>query len=94
MPLPELALSQPLTIRWRYDSQLTVNLTPAQEGDRVYLPLAGGTLVSLQAKDGQLNWLAEMGGELSALPVADERGVYVASEIEREAGKARGRGAG
>ena len=85
--LPQLALSQPLTIRWRYDSQLTVNLTPAQHGDRVYLPLAGGTLVSLQAKDGQLNWLAEMGGELSASPVADDRGVYVASEIEREVGK-------
>lgn len=87
MPTPELALSQPLTIRWRYDSALTLNLTPTQYGDRVYLPLAGGTLISLQAKDGQLNWRTDMGGELSASPVADERGVYVASEIEREVGK-------
>ena len=87
LPTAKVALSQPLTIRWRYGSHLTVDLTPAYDGDRIYLPLAGGTLVSLQAKDGQLNWLAEMGGELSASPVADDRGVYVASEIEEETGK-------
>ena len=87
MPAAHVALSQPLTIRWRYDSHLTLNLTPAHDGDRIYLPLGGGTLVSLQAKDGQLNWLAEIGGELSASPVADDRGVYVASEIEGETGK-------
>jgi len=87
MPTAQVALSQPLTIRWRYASDLTVNLTPTYDGERIYLPLAGGTLVSLQAKDGQLNWLAEMGGELSASPVADDRGVYVASEIEGESGK-------
>jgi len=92
MPTAQVALSQPLTIRWRYNSDLTVNLTPTYDGDRIYLPLAGGTLVSLQAKDGQLNWLAEMGGELSASPVADDRGVYVASEIEGETGKPEAEG--
>jgi outer membrane protein assembly factor BamB len=73
-------LSQPLTVRWRYESAVTLNLTPAFDNERVYLPLAGGTIVSLKAKDGQLNWRSDIGGELSASPVADESAIYVASE--------------
>ncbi|HET6893009.1 MAG TPA: PQQ-binding-like beta-propeller repeat protein [Pyrinomonadaceae bacterium] len=83
----QVALSQPLTIRWRYDSNLTLNLTPAFDQERIYLPLAGGMIVSLRARDGQLYWRSEMGGELSASPVADEHAVYVASEIGPAAGK-------
>jgi len=69
-------LSQPMTIGWRYDSNLTINLTPAFDEERLYLPLAGGIVVSLNADKGQLNWRSEMGGELSASPVADDHGVY------------------
>ena len=76
----KLDLSQPLTIEWRYDSNLTLNLSPAFDDQRIYLPLAGGTIVSLTGESGQLNWRSEMGGELSASPVADEHAVYVASE--------------
>lgn len=75
-----LALSQPLVIQWRYDSEQTVNLTPATFGDAVYMPLAAGTLVSLRVTDGQLLWKMDVGGEFSAAPVADEHGVYLASE--------------
>ena len=82
----QVALSQPLTIRWRFDSNLTLNLTPAFDQERIYLPLAGGTIVSLRARDGQLNWRSEIGGELSSSPVADDRGVYVASELGPEGG--------
>ncbi|HEU4871410.1 MAG TPA: PQQ-binding-like beta-propeller repeat protein [Pyrinomonadaceae bacterium] len=73
-------LSQPLTVRWRYESAVTLNLTPAFDSERIYLPLAGGTIVALKAKDGQLFWRSDMGGELSASPVADENAIYVASE--------------
>src|SRR5215207_210040 len=73
-------LSQPLTVRWRYESAVTLNLTPAFDNERIYLPLAGGTIVALKAKDGQLYWRSELGGELSASPAADENAVYVASE--------------
>src|SRR5215216_7683879 len=73
-------LSQPLIVRWRYESQVTLNLTPAFDTERIYLPLAGGTIVALKAKDGQLFWRSEIGGELSASPVADENAIYVASE--------------
>src|SRR5687767_1933305 len=93
-PIREPDLSQPLTIAWRYDSNLTLNLTPAFDTERVYLPLAGGTIVSLNGANGQLNWRSEMGGELSASPVADERGVYVASETGKpESGVRRATGA-
>lgn len=77
----EILLSQPLTVRWRYESDVTLNLTPAFDNERIYLPLAGGIIVALRAKDGQLLWRSEMGGELSASPVADEGIIYVASEV-------------
>ena len=83
-----IALSQPLTLRWQYTTDSTINLTPATDGQRVYLPLATGTIVSLRAFDGQMYWRTEIGGELSASPVADERGVYIASETGVVQGKA------
>jgi outer membrane protein assembly factor BamB len=77
---PGVLLSEPLTVRWRYQSNVTLNLTPAFDKERIYLPLAGGTIVALTARDGQLFWRSDMGGELSASPVADETAIYVASE--------------
>jgi outer membrane protein assembly factor BamB len=76
----EITLSQPLTLRWLYPSSITTNLTPATDGKRLYLPLSSGLLISLNALDGKLNWKTDIGGELSSSPVADQRGVYVASE--------------
>ena len=87
----EVTLSDPLTVRWRYESSITLNLTPASDTERIYLPLAGGVLVALQAKDGQLFWRSEIGGELSASPVADETNIYVASEIVDDGNKQPGR---
>lgn len=75
-----LSLSRPLIVRWRYASNATLNLTPAADTERIYLPLGGGSIVSLRATDGQLYWKSEIGGEFSASPVADEHAVYVASE--------------
>jgi eukaryotic-like serine/threonine-protein kinase len=87
-------LSQPLTLSWKYDSDFTLNLTPAFDQERIYLPLAGGTVVSLMGASGQLNWRSEMGGELSASPIADQRGVYVASETGKpDSGARRATGA-
>lgn len=77
----DVVLSDPLTVRWRYESNITLNLTPAFDTERIYLPLAGGTIVALKAKDGQLVWRSDMGGELSASPAADESNIYVATEI-------------
>lgn len=90
----EALLSQPLTVRWRYESNVTLNLTPAFDSERVYLPLAGGTIVALKARDGQLLWRSDMGGELSASPVADETSIYVASETTKPDGDTRGSSGG
>ncbi|HEV7396489.1 MAG TPA: PQQ-binding-like beta-propeller repeat protein [Pyrinomonadaceae bacterium] len=76
----KVSLSQPLTVRWRYVTNATLNLTPASDNARVYLPLAAGLIVSLNASDGQLYWKSEIGGEFTASPVADDKAVYVAAE--------------
>lgn len=77
----QATLSQPLIVKWLYPAETTTNLTPATDGERLYLPLSSGLLISLNAPDGQLNWKTEVGGEVSSSPVADRRAVYVASEI-------------
>ena len=75
----QIALAQPLTVSWRYESDQTSNLTPAADANAVFLPLAAGVLVALNATDGKLHWKTEAGGEFSAAPVADERSVYAAT---------------
>src|SRR5512145_730297 len=88
----DVVLSDPLTVRWRYESSVTLNLTPAADNDRIYLPLAGGIIVALNAKDGQLLWRSEIGGELSASPIADDSSIYVASEIVSKGQQSRSTG--
>ncbi len=80
VPQKQIALSQPLTVRWRYESDRTSNFTPASDGTTVYLPLSEGILVALNASDGQLRWKADVGGNFSASPVADDRSVYAAGQ--------------
>lgn len=77
-----LTFTRPLTVRWQYQSERTVNLTPAVANNHVFLPLAGGALVSLRVDSGQFIWQTETGGDFSAAPVADDRAVYVAAEIK------------
>src|ERR1700681_1076550 len=75
----QLALLQPLVVKWRYQSDQTSNLTPAADKTTVFLPLAAGTLLALNAADGKLIWRAEAGGEVSAPPTTDDRSVYAAT---------------
>lgn len=74
-----LALSQPLTIAWRYRTDQTTDLTPAADNQTVFFPLSSGILVALNATDGKLQWRAEVGGDFSAALTADERSVYGAT---------------
>jgi outer membrane protein assembly factor BamB len=92
-PQNQIALSQPLTVRWRYESDRTSNFTPANDAATVYLPLSEGLLVALNASDGQLRWKADIGGNFSASPVADDRNVYAAGQYGapvNEQGRANG----
>src|ERR1044071_4626686 len=76
----QITLSKPLVVKWRFETEAILNLTPAIYKDSVYLPLLAGNVVSLDLHDGEIEWRAEVGGEISASPAADQRAVYVASE--------------
>ncbi|HXT61946.1 MAG TPA: PQQ-binding-like beta-propeller repeat protein [Pyrinomonadaceae bacterium] len=76
----DLVLSNPLVLKWRYASDQTSNFTPATDTATVYVPLADGTLVALDSRDGQLRWKSEPGGDFSAAPAVDEHAVYVATQ--------------
>src|SRR5436853_2016945 len=86
----QIALSQPLTIKWHYDCDQTSNLTPAADANLIYVPLAGGVLVSLNVADGKLTWKAETGGEFSAAPAIDERSVFAAGQFAEPDGHVQG----
>lgn len=78
------SLSRPLVVRWSYETRQLTSQTPASATDVLYAPLAGGVVAAIGPRDGQLLWRSEAGGEFSAAPVADERGVYVASELSAQ----------
>src|SRR4051812_29411088 len=84
-----LSLSRPLTVKWTYQTDATVNLTPITDGEHIYLPLAFGVLTSLNATDGKLIWKTDLGGEISSSPTADREGVYIASKSAEERGSTK-----
>src|SRR5437588_9694453 len=73
-------LSRPLHLHWFFEANDITNLTPAVGGEKIYIPLDGGNVVSLSAIDGSHAWKSDIGGVVSAAPVADTKGVYIASE--------------
>jgi outer membrane protein assembly factor BamB len=80
IPAPnEIALSQPLIVKWRHETDQISNLTPAADKTTVFLPLAAGAMTALNAADGKLLWKTEAGGDFSAAPTTDERCVYAAT---------------
>src|SRR5438270_627931 len=81
----QIALSQPLILKWRYQTDQSSNLTPAADKTTVFLPLASGRLIALNAADGKLLWKAEAGGEFSAAPTTDECCVYAATKYSEPA---------
>jgi outer membrane protein assembly factor BamB len=77
----ELAdLSKPIYVRWTYKTDGITNLTPAIDSERIYLPLNNGSVIAVGLADGMLSWRSEIGGVISASPVADAKSVYIASE--------------
>jgi outer membrane protein assembly factor BamB len=82
----EIALSKPLIKIWVFDSTDLTEYTPTVNQDLIFLPLTTGTLVALSKNSGTLQWRSEIGGDISAPPISDGLGVYVATEIS-SAGK-------
>lgn len=76
----QTSLSKPIYVKWQYKTEAITNLSPAFDGEKAYLPLNDGSLVSVRLPDGELAWKSDIGGAISASPVADRKSVYVASE--------------
>jgi len=76
----QTSLTKPLHLNWHTEINNLTNLKPAVSDGKVYVALNAGSVVSLNINDGSLFWKSDIGGEVSAAPVADSRGVYVASE--------------
>lgn len=90
----QVSLSRPLIEAWAFESADTSNFTPAVQETLVFLPLATGTLVAIETSTGALQWRAEIGGDISAAPASDEKGVYIATEIRAEGKGASAQGTG
>lgn len=75
----QISLARPLVLKWRYETQEILDISPAVQDAAITVPLSNGNLVSLNLPDGHMLWRAELGGEITASPVADETGVYVAN---------------
>src|SRR5438045_5544890 len=72
------SLSRPLHLRWSFETDGIAGITPAADEKVIYVPLNDGVVVSLKVSDGELVWTSEVGGSISASPLADAKGVYVA----------------
>lgn len=76
----QLVLSMPLEQKWQYKSNKTLNLSPTVLEQIIFLPLADGLIIALQSQNGALLWKSELGGTISAPPVVDAQGLYIAIE--------------
>jgi outer membrane protein assembly factor BamB len=74
---------RPLHLLWLFETGGMAEITPAADGQAVYLPFKDGVVISLRVADGELLWRSEVGGRISASPFADAGRVYVASESFR-----------
>lgn len=87
----EPSLSRPLVLRWLLEEGDLTADSPGFQGETLYVQTSGGAVSSVQSSSGRLQWRADVGGSLSATPVASERAVYVASErVSSDAKKPQG----
>ncbi len=77
-------LRQPLTIKWRYESAETIDLSSAANSNAVFVPLTRGQIISLRALDGVPLWRTDVGGEFRVAPLADEENIYVATQTSSQ----------
>lgn len=77
----QLDIAKPLHLKWVYEINSGTNITPATDGETIYASMKSGNILSLRFKTGEFLWERENGGRISAAPIADTNGVYIASEI-------------
>src|SRR5437660_187304 len=72
----QAVLSRPLHLNWSVEMNGLANLTPAVGGGKAYIALDGGSIMALDTVDGSFSWRSDLGGTVSAAPIADTKGVY------------------
>jgi outer membrane protein assembly factor BamB len=77
---PPLTLSRPLIQKWLFEQGDPSANSPSFQGETLYAESSSGVISAILLRGGQLQWRSDVGGVLSASPVADEQAVYVASE--------------
>lgn len=86
-----LRLSRPLVLKWLREQGAPITVPPGSHRDSLYVQSPEGAVTSILLPGGHLQWRSDIGGHLSAGPVADGRAVYVASEsVSVDPGKPQG----
>src|SRR5947209_2323781 len=69
----QAVLSRPLHLNWSIEINGLTNLTPAVGGGKAYIALDGGGIMALDTVDGSFSWRSDIGGAVSAAPIADTK---------------------
>ncbi|MEW6206825.1 MAG: PQQ-binding-like beta-propeller repeat protein [Acidobacteriota bacterium] len=78
-PVSTSRLALPFKKAWQYLTDSASPFPPAVDDSRIFLPLAGGQMLCLNRETGDLLWSSELGGIISAPPVAGEKALFVAA---------------
>ncbi|HXG68077.1 MAG TPA: PQQ-binding-like beta-propeller repeat protein, partial [Blastocatellia bacterium] len=83
-------LALPFKRSWQYLNNGATALAPTLDGERIYLPQAGGRVVCLDRQSGSLLWASDHGGAVTAPVAAGEKAIYVATRKVEENGAEAG----
>lgn len=64
---------------WKYETNKLTDISPTVNSNSLILPLSDATLISLDSFTGNVNWKAELGGEIVASPVSSGKIVIAAT---------------
>ena len=76
---PATMFSQPLVVAWFYSAE-TTHLNPIADAERVFLPVADGSLSAVSLSTGELLWKTAPGADLTASPIECNGELLVAAK--------------
>lgn len=66
---------------WQFSATELGSLQPTAFQERIFLPLADGSLLALNSKNGETLWRAELGGEITGQLPVNGVSIFAASKI-------------
>src|SRR5882724_390323 len=79
--------AQPLVVAWFYAAE-TTHLNPIADAERVFLPMADGSISAVSLSTGELLWKSAAGAELTASPIECNGELVVAAKKGTSGGEA------